>query len=146
MAAAKIRTDGSADFTAAARSAVNVAMPQRRGMEDATKAMRITLFPSGRSFWRNAGHPKRGRRLGDRSWGVPEVSVPLTRVLDRQPCVPPSVETATQVRRDDAMTLEDPGREARTHTTRAIHDEHSLARQLADALLELLIRDMPRAG
>src|SRR5688572_20132284 len=51
MAAAKIRTAGSADFTAAERSAVNVAMPQRRGTEDATKAIRInTIFPTGRSF------------------------------------------------------------------------------------------------
>src|SRR5688572_12991540 len=44
IAAAKIRTAGSADFTAAERSAVNVAMPQRRGMEEATKAIRITPF------------------------------------------------------------------------------------------------------
>src|SRR5213593_2821111 len=50
LMAATIRTDGSADFTAAARSAVNVAMPQRRGTEEATKAMRMTHFPSGRSF------------------------------------------------------------------------------------------------
>src|SRR5438093_11982645 len=49
IAAAKIRTDGSADFTAASRSAVNVAMPQRRGTEEVTKAMRMTDFPSVRS-------------------------------------------------------------------------------------------------
>jgi hypothetical protein len=51
IAAPKIFAVGSAAFTAAARSAVNVAMPQRRGTEDATKAMRInTIFPTGRSF------------------------------------------------------------------------------------------------
>src|SRR6266496_3350798 len=78
--------------------------------------------------------------------GVPEVSVPLMRLLDRQPCVPPSVQSATEIRRDDAVTLEDARREARTDTTGAIHDEHSLVRYLADALLELLIRDVSRAG
>src|SRR2546428_13359494 len=38
------RTAGSAVFTAAIRSAVNVAIPHRRGTAEATKAMRTTPF------------------------------------------------------------------------------------------------------
>src|SRR3989475_11972835 len=44
IAAAMQRTAGSAVFTAAIRSAVNVAIPHRRGTAEATKAMRTTPF------------------------------------------------------------------------------------------------------
>src|SRR6267143_3985212 len=44
MAAATQRTAGSAAFTAAIRSAVKVAIPQRLGTAEATKAIRIRPF------------------------------------------------------------------------------------------------------
>src|SRR5258706_10219011 len=44
IAAATQRTAGSAAFTAAMRSAVKVAIPQRLGTAEATKAIRITPF------------------------------------------------------------------------------------------------------
>src|SRR5881628_4236874 len=44
VAAATQRTAGSAAFTAAVRSAVKVAIPQRRGTAEATKAMRTRPF------------------------------------------------------------------------------------------------------
>src|SRR3989442_11854504 len=44
IAAAMQRTAGSAAFTAAIRSAVNVAIPHRRGTAEATKAIRTTPF------------------------------------------------------------------------------------------------------
>src|SRR5258708_39707206 len=46
IAAATQRTAGSAAFTAAIRSAVKVAIPQRLGTAEATKAIRITPFCS----------------------------------------------------------------------------------------------------
>src|SRR5207249_11252605 len=68
------------------------------------------------------------------------------RVLDRQPCVPPSVQSPTQIRRYDAVTFENACREARTDPAGAVHDEHSLVRHLTDTLLELLIGDMSRTA
>src|SRR6267142_6895274 len=44
IAAATQRTAGSAAFTAAMRSAVKVAIPQRLGTAEATKAIRIRPF------------------------------------------------------------------------------------------------------
>src|SRR6266545_142303 len=142
-----MRTPGSADLTAAERSAVKVAMPQRRGIEDATNAMCMTPFSRLGARLEGCRPPTQGavsRRSSSR--GVPEVIVPLARVLDRQPCVPPSVESTAQICRSDAVPLEDARRETRTHAARAVHDERSIAWHFADALLELFVRYVARAG
>src|SRR4030081_1662079 len=146
MAAATMQTVGSADFTAAARSAVNVAMPQRRGTEDATKAIRMTPFPNWALVWRDAGRPCWAPWEVDRVEGVPVVSVPLAMALDRQPCIPPSIESTPKIRCRDPVPFEDARREARAHTTRAVDNERLRAWHLVQPLLELLLKDVPRAG
>src|SRR5207302_8863859 len=63
MAAATQRTAGSAAFTAASRSAVKVAIPQRLGTAEATKAMRIRPFCGDSATLGGKAMP-RGPKLG----------------------------------------------------------------------------------
>src|SRR5438309_7137125 len=63
MAAATQRTAGSAAFTAAIRSAVKVAIPQRLGTAEATKAMRIRPFCGDSATLVGKAMP-RGSKLG----------------------------------------------------------------------------------
>ena len=74
------------------------------------------------------------------------VSVPLAWPLDRQPCIPPSVESTAKIRRRDPVPFEDARREARAHTTRAVDKELLRAWHFVYPLLELFIRDVPRTG
>src|SRR4051812_28515969 len=62
MAAWRTREEASADFTAATRSPVNVAMPQRRGIADATKTTLIR--PSSRDAARSGAWRVDGGREG----------------------------------------------------------------------------------
>src|SRR5207245_8460279 len=58
------RTAGSAVFTAAIRSAVNVAIPHRRGTAEATKAIRTRPFCGATA--NSVGNATLGGETGDR--------------------------------------------------------------------------------
>src|SRR3989442_1737613 len=148
MAAATQRTAGSAAFTAASRSAVKVAIPQRLGTAEATKAIRIRPFCiDSASLFGNV--IARERNPG---WIAPELSsrkcasggLPLRRNLEVR--VLPCGESSAHVGDVVSGRLEDACREARADPAGAVGHDRAIGRELFRAFANFLVGDVDRAG
>src|SRR6266542_5107269 len=149
MATATTRTVGSALFTAAERSALNVAMPHLRGMDEATNAIRIT--PSSQLSARWAGRsPSRAVAPGEGlTWGTLVNSVPAARrrsLFDGQSRVSPRGETTADIHGCEAAAVEDARGEAGSHSGGAIGNEGTVAWQFTDPTGKLFVGNVARAG
>src|SRR3989442_13014692 len=98
MAAATQRIAGSAAFTAAIKSAVNVAIPQRRGTDEATNAIRTAAFSRTGALSVGTAMP-RGRRMAPvLTRSVQHDACPrLTLLRHRESGVSPCGEATAQV-------------------------------------------------
>src|SRR3989441_11044862 len=127
IAAAMQRTAGSAAFTAAMRSAVNVAIPHRRGLAEATKAIRTEPFCGASAL--SAGNARlRGRVRGSatRAWPSTTRALNLSLSRDRKAGDTPRGETPAHVRDVTTSRFEDAGGEARADPPGAVGHDRSV--------------------